>query len=404
MNASPIVQTMDADNIVKLPTRQRAVKADSRFKVIEFENKSGTTSFRVDGYKRDGKRVRENFATLAAANCRQIELETEYLKGHAETGIQATKLTPEQLRLSEAAMIQLGDDWARLLDAVSHWKQHGKKQSAIESPELDAAVDEYLLWLDASTFRDATKRHWKTRMNVFKNSVGRTRVADVTPEFIETFLAGRKTSAVGKDTDRRAVSRFFSWCIENKWIATNPARKQTRTRKAETTPPAVLTVKQCKALLKASERQGLAPYVAVCLFGGIRPTETSRLTWAQVNLKDREIRLEGNQAKMRRPRVVAICDTLAAWLKAHKNKPFYPPNWRKKFDAVKAKAKITEWPADVLRHTAASHYFRQSGSYGRTAEQFGNSESIIKAHYQGRVTSDETKKFYALRPKKGGRK
>jgi hypothetical protein len=51
-----------------------------------------------------------------------------------------------------------------------------------------------------------------------------------------------------------------------------------------------------------------------------------------------------------------------------------------------------------LRHTAISHYFRATGSYGRTAEQFGNSEGIIKKHYQGRVSSADTKKFYALRP------
>jgi len=49
-----------------------------------------------------------------------------------------------------------------------------------------------------------------------------------------------------------------------------------------------------------------------------------------------------------------------------------------------------------LRHTSISHYFRQTGSYGKTAEFHGNSESIIKAHYQGRVTSAETKQFYAL--------
>jgi hypothetical protein len=38
--------------------------------------------------------------------------------------------------------------------------------------------------------------------------------------------------------------------------------------------------------------------------------------------------------------------------------------------------------------------------YGKAAEQFGNSEAIIKKHYQSRVSSDDTKKFYALMPKK----
>ncbi len=41
-----------------------------------------------------------------------------------------------------------------------------------------------------------------------------------------------------------------------------------------------------------------------------------------------------------------------------------------------------------------------TGSYGLTAEQFGNSESIIKLHYQGRVTSEDTKRFYMLKPLK----
>ena len=63
-----------------------------------------------------------------------------------------------------------------------------------------------------------------------------------------------------------------------------------------------------------------------------------------------------------------------------------------------AQPHLRPWVPDVLRHTAISHYFRLTGSYGRTAEQFGNSEGIIKKHYQGRVSSEETKQFYALRP------
>jgi integrase len=401
-------QQATAENIIPLPadrpTKAAPKTAPARFKVREFNNASGSRSWHVTGRKRDGTRIRENFADVQAAQCRQIELETEYLKGHAETTVQATTLPGEKLRLAELAFIKLADDWEQILDAVEYWQSHGKHLAVAESPRIDDAIDKYLEWLAASPFRDATKRHWKTRMTVFKNSVANVRVADADADFIEKFLAGRGTSAIGKDTDRRAVSRFFSWCIEKKWSKTNPARKQTRTRKPESQPPSVLTVKQCRALLKASERSGLAAYTAICLFGGIRPFEASRLKWESVNLKDREIRLESTQTKTRKARVISICDTLAVWLEAYKGQDFFPANWRKKFDAVKQAAKIKDWPADVMRHTAASHYFRKTGSYGQTAEQFGNSEAIIKAHYQGRVSTDDTKKFYALLPKKGGRK
>ena len=65
---------------------------------------------------------------------------------------------------------------------------------------------------------------------------------------------------------------------------------------------------------------------------------------------------------------------------------------------MKASAGLKTWTPDVMRHTAISHYFRKCGSYRFTAEQFGNSETIIKNHYQGRVSSEETKAFYRLMP------
>ncbi len=410
MNASQVSDTEAATNIVALP-KPRTPSAGHRFKIQGFTNpRTGSKSFRVTGSKRDSERVRENFADEASARCRQIELETEYLQGHAETAIQATKLTPDQLRICEAVMVQLGNDWPRAIDAAIYWQQQGKQRAVGESERIDEAVKQYLEWLEQSTFRDATKSHWKTRMKIFRDSVSNVKVADVTPEFIENYLAGRKTSAGGKDTDKRAISRFFSWCIERprRWAVANPC-KEVKIAKGEAAPIVVLPVKDCQRLLKAAAPEKLVPYVAVCLFGGLRPFEAARLDWKAVNLKDREIRLEANQTKTGRARVVAICDTLHAWLAAHKDVAFYPANWRKKFDTVKIAAgfgtpdekhpKLKPWPADVMRHTAISHYFRKTGSYGKTAEQFGNSEAIIKNHYQGRVTSDDTKKFYALRPR-----
>ncbi len=141
------------------------------------------------------------------------------------------------------------------------------------------------------------------------------------------FLKKRDTTPGGKDTDRRAVSRFFSWCIERprKWAVTNPCRG-VKVELGEAGPVKTLTVDECKRLLAASKVAGLAPYAAACLFGGLRPFEAARLTWDAVNFADREIRLEGWQTKTGQPRVVSICDTLLVWLKAHQR----PVVFRKK--------------------------------------------------------------------------
>ena len=423
MKANQALQPLaTAENIIPLvvhpkPARSKAIA--ERFKIQPFTNpRTGTESWRVTGMKRDGSRVRENFAEQASAQARQIELKTEFLTGHRETEIKATKLTDEQVRLSEAAMLQLGEDWQRIIDAVTYWQQHGKQRAAIESPRLDEAVEKYLEWLKDNSFRDATKRHWKIRMNMFRNAVPNTRVADIASEFIKDYLDKRSTSQSGKDTDRRAISRFFTWCIEKKWAVLNPCRGVPQSERGEATEIKVLSLDECKTLLKVSRAHSLTPYVALCLFGGLRPAEAARLQWESINLADREIRLGASQTKTGRKtgrgRTIAICDTLAAWLQANKGTPIYPANWRKKFDAVKLAAgfgtpdeenkNLKPWPADVMRHTAISHYFRKTGSYGQTAEQFGNSEAIIKAHYQSRVSSEETKQFYALKPTKKGAK
>jgi integrase len=151
----------------------------------------------------------------------------------------------------------------------------------------------------------------------------------------------------------------------------------------------------------------LLPYISVCLFAGLRPTEAKRLAWSQVNLADREIRLDSTQTKTRRPRLVTITDTLAAWLAGQEPKPFHPANFTKDMAAVQRAAgfgnpkenpALKRWTPDAMRHTAVSHLFRKTGSYGLTAEQAGNSEAVIKRFYQGRVSSEETAAFYALRP------
>lgn len=406
------------ENVIKLPQRKRAEPViDGRFKVVPFTNRSGNQSWRVMGTKRDGTRIRENFVAEAAARCRHIELETEYLRGHAETVIRATKLSAEQVQLCEVAMLKLGDDWQHILDAVDHWKRHGKQNAVTESPRLDDAVTQYLAWLDKPDciLRDATKRKYRYRIGTtFRNSVPNHRVSDFTPDQIEDFIGKQGTHASDRDTLKRAVSRFFSWCIERprRWAMANPCREVKIAIPENDAPPTILSVSECEALLRAAMNHNsgtLAPFVAVCLFGGLRPdSEAKRLTWGQINLTDDEIRIEANQSKTKRGRVVTINKTLAAWLTRYKDKPLHTANWRKEFDAVKLAAgfgtptderpDLKPWPTDVMRHTAISHHFRQCGSYGLCAEQFDNSETIIKKHYQSRVSTTDTAKFYSLTP------
>ena len=348
-----------------------------RFKIVSFTNRGGSESWRVAGIKRTGERIRENFTDAAAARCRQAELETEYLARTVEsTALRATRLSETQTRLAETVFPMLDHD-EDILTAVQFWRQNRHLHVAVESPRLDDAFAQFKAWLKTTgSLRDDSKTGLRIRLNTFVNSVPNTMLSAITPEFIESYLAKSRSemSGITRDNDRRAISRFLSWCKERprRWISTNPAH-EVKIDRGETPPPVILSINDCEKLLHSAENHEaglLVPYTAVCLIAGLRPDEAKRLTWKQVNLTDKEIRMEANQTKTKTPRVVKIQPSLAAWLKEYKGKPFYPPNWRREFDAVKQAAGFTgrqdpatkgagkPFPHDVMRHTAISHFFR----------------------------------------------
>ncbi len=389
----------------------------ARFKILPFTNpRTGTPSWRVTGTRRNGERIRDNFVAADEAQYRHTELESEFHAANGVAALRATRLTDEQVGIAEAAFKRLEQD-ADLIAAVDHWLRTGKPATIKESPRLDEARQAFADWLETTTeLRPKTKDNLRLRVKHFVNRVSNLRVTDVLPDHIEHYLAQLNVTPNSKDAYCRAISSFFSWCMKGKrhWCINNPcyAVEIEGLTSDDDREPVVLAVKECEALLRAAEKfenGRLVPYVALCLFGGLRPFETARLTWDQVNLTDGEIRLKGTQAKTGKGRIVVICKTLKTWLnRYHKAGEIYRSTYDADLKKLRAsigygskseeQPELKPWVPDVLRHTAISHYFRATGSYGRTAEQFGNSESIIKKHYQGRVTSEETKRFYALRP------
>ena len=389
----------------------------ARFKILPYTNpRTGTPSWRVTGTRRNGERIRENFARAEEAQFRHTELEGEFHAANGVAALRATRLTDEQIGIAEAAFKRLERD-EDLITAVDHWLRTGQPKTIKESPRLDEALKVYTEWLATTMeLRTITKNRLRNRVEHFVANTGNVRVTDVLPEHIEKYLAQQTVVPNSKDGYCRALSSFFSWCMKGKrhWCVNNPcyAVEIEGLKSDDDREPVVLPVSECEALLRAAEQfehGHLVPYVSLCLFGGLRPTEAARLTWEQVNLADGEIRLKGTQTKTGKGRIMVIDETLKAWLSQYRNcgeifRAKYENNLKKLRlnigygTKTEAQPHLRPWVPDVLRHTAISHYFRLTGSYGRTAEQFGNSEGIIKKHYQGRVSSEETKQFYALRP------
>ena len=179
--------TVEGENIIPLnqnvtvvpsPRRGRppgSAGPRSRFRLRPFTNEGGSKAWRVEGYRRDGTRIRENYADLTEAQNRQIELESEFHQN--DTTMRATCLSRAQLFDAERAFAKLPED-AVLSDIVDWWLKHGKHKAVSESPRLDEAFDKFKDWLNGKsdesgngicTLRELSRGSLRIRVNVFCN-------------------------------------------------------------------------------------------------------------------------------------------------------------------------------------------------------------------------------------------
>lgn len=373
-------------------------KAKERFHVSEFQNASGTTSFRVHGYFPDGRRVRKNYARHEVALAEKHRLELEGINEERSRVPRYTSLTDEQLKDAEAALHAL-DGQSSLSDCVKFYRENYR--DVIRVP-LERAASEFAESIRTEGLRDETLRNLVDRVSRFAHMFNDRTVASVGTSEVGRFLGYKEKSHQTKINDRLALSRFFNWAKDpaRSYLAENPC-EALKLRKPDAELPAVLSLDQCRALMEAVKayRGGLmAPYIAIALFAGVRPKEIGRLRWEAVRFDDGEILVEAKASKVRRVRHVGMEPNLVAWLQAFRDQPIAPCNLRRNFDAVRALAGIEDWPHDVMRHTAITHYFRKYESFGRTAEWAGNSEQVIKDRYKGRVTMADTKQFWEITP------
>ncbi|MGE3310602.1 MAG: hypothetical protein AB7O66_11570, partial [Limisphaerales bacterium] len=171
-------------------------------------------------------------------------------------------------------------------------------------------------------------------------------------------------------------------------------------------PPEIYSLREVMRILAAVRRFRRGKFlkaVVLGLFGGLRPWEAKRFRDEQI--VSHQIRIESNQSKTKHPRTIDVDPVLAAWLRECPPGPVVAPkDSGRLWGQLKRKARISRWIDDGLRHTAISHYFRRSGSYGLTAEWAGNSEAIIKEHYAARTTPEDSAKFWTLFPNRSDRK
>lgn len=230
----------------------------------------------------------------------------------------------------------------------------------------------------------------------FNSIHGDKQAHEMTAQELSDYLHGNLWRVETIRSNLKNLRTLFSYGVSRGHLLTNPAMAVTMPS-SEDKPPGILPVKSVREFLAKvlKEDATMAPFIALSLFGGLRPSEAARIT--RDDLKRGHIEVAGKKAKTRQRRLVTINQTLKAWLTL---KGPLPPGseaiTRKRMR--KLKAGMT-WPSDCLRHSFVSYHLAKYQDAGKTALEAGHTQQVLFAHYRELVTKKEADEFWKLTPK-----
>ena len=432
----------------KTSDRRETPKGSGIF-LKEVRNQSGGvefgTSWQIEYTPPGGKRTRQRFPS-------EIEAEREagiIFRGWNEQGREFFRLSSQD-RIEIGQIVrdlrQLG---VSLEEAKSFWKY--LKRIREDGIEISRAMEFALAHLKprdkertvaqvVAEIVDDAERRWenkdlsvlsfrdlKSRGGIFAAKFGERPVNEIQAEELIEWLKAMKGSPRTRLNHLRIVTQILSFAEEKGYAAHNPAKKigdaarrSIYGQKPKAAEPKVLSLVQCKALLRTARKKSpeLLPAVVLGLFAGIRTGELLKLDWAAVDLEEQMVTVSAAIAKKRAIRNVDLPANAVAWLMLCKDRKgpitghFNPDDpeddasfrnaWRRFRDKAGFATKDgkSAWDTNAMRHTFGSAHYAQHGDAALTASQMGHrtGDAVLFDHYRALMKKGDAEAFFALSP------
>lgn len=357
------------------------------------------TAWQVDFGTKNGKRVQRSFETQADAKqsideyADQKSLEQVDQKNRR---VALYDLTDAQ-RMDVLTAFDKLSGHASLTDAAEFFMSHTAPGGGTRT--VSEVLEEYLDTKKRANRRASTLSDIKMRIGRFADRFGDSPVHTVTTHDLETWLNDMGYTQISRLNYRTAFTGFFNFAKKKKYVKENPAGDIERPIVDERTTE-ILTVRECGKLMRTVDHEcpAMVPYFALCVFAGIRPTETRGLDWRHIDLTKKIITVRPEVAKKRRQRLVDISANLAEWLAPHRRDSGQIHFARNSFDEVRRLAGVP-WVHDILRHSFGSYHLAAHEDAMKTAMQMGHMQmGILYNHYRELVTREEANEFWSIRP------
>lgn len=359
---------------------------------------SGKPLFVVTWVTEEG-RQRKSYTSEIEAHQRAEEILDDLKNG----ALLRRSISSEKAALISEYEKLLGEHGATLGEAVRFYLANKVKQVGSDVLTWDA-VQEYL----KNQFEDQTTRHYATAKSIlqkFGRALNRP-LNKITVKDLDGYF--KKLSQNGRTRNNHLgyVRTFMKWA--QGWGGYLPQGDleidKIKKYDVKGVVPDLFTPEEMEKLLNEAD-ESIKPYLAIGAFAGVRSAETLRLTWEDIDLEEKVIKLNADITKTSRRRLAVMPDNLVAWLREYKGDKkgsVTPPfekyyYWRRKL----TRDLSLPWKSNALRKGYISYRMAQPDAEAAlVAKQCGNSPDMVEEHYKGLVSPSESTKWFSIVPKK----
>ena len=232
------------------------------------------------------------------------------------------------------------------------------------------------------------------------------------------WVRGLGLSPRSRHNYRAAVETFTVWARQNGHLPKTWCEMEhvpdpgTKTGEIKILTPdqmiSLLATRQRMEKSKRSNIGSLIPFLALQAFAGIRHEEINgdhaKLTWGDINLKERYIYVSKGVAKTWRDRTVPISDNLAAWLAPYERRNGPITEMSQTSDALQNLKELAGVPAhkgetrNALRKSYISYRKAITKNIAMVADEAGNSAQMIRKHYGRIIPESEAVRWFNIWP------
>ena len=277
--------------------------------------------------------------------------------------------------------------------------EDGNQAQQPKSITISDALAAYIKDAESRNLSKGTLKKYRRlqgRFTSFLVSAGGNRhLARFSMESVRDFRASWKLSPITASKEIGFLRAFFTFCISNGWITTNPA-KAIKAPQVKNLPRIPFSEKEIQTILSKAQDDRELAFLLVLRHTGLRIGDASLLRTHQLS----ENRIHLYTTKAGTPVSILIPETLTSliqklpkpggyvFLRGESIHPHTASDlWRKRIKAICKDAKISPDHPHRFRHSLAADLLTKGATVEQVAAILGNSPAVVIKHYSQWIKS-----------------